>query len=97
VPFVLGVWWKKANRTGALSAMAAGISVWLFTLLTAPELPADFMGLGACLVTMLVVTPLTQKFDPPRPLVDSDGNEIEATNRLGTLPLLPVRGQKPGS
>jgi hypothetical protein len=55
------------------------------------------MGLGACLVTMLVVTPLTQKFDPPRPLVDSDGNEIEATNRLGTLPLLLVRGQKPGS
>ena len=97
VPFVLGVWWKKANRTGALSAMAAGISVWLFTLLSAPELPADFMGLGACLVTMLVVTPLTQKFDPPRPLVDSDGNEIEATNRLGTLPLLLVREQKPGS
>jgi Na+/proline symporter len=24
VPFILGVWWKKANRTGALSAMAIG-------------------------------------------------------------------------
>jgi len=50
-------------------------------------LPADFMGLAACLVTMLVVTPLTQKLDPPRPLVDSDGMPIDTSNRLGTLPL----------
>jgi SSS family solute:Na+ symporter len=87
VPFVLGVWWKKANRAGALSAMAAGITVWIGTLLIAPELPADFMGLGASLIAMLLVTPLTQKIDPPRPIQDADGNEIEVTNRLGTLPL----------
>ncbi len=87
VPFILGVWWRKANRTGALSAMAAGITAWLVTLFVAPALPADFIGLGACLVTMLVVTPLTQKFDPPRELQDSDGHPVEAGNRLGTLPL----------
>ncbi len=87
VPFILGVWWKKANRTGALAAMAAGIVAWLTTLFTAPDLPADFIGLAACLVTMLVVTPLTQKFDPPRALFDGDGNELELTDRLGTLPL----------
>ena len=87
VPFILGVWWRKANRTGALSAMAAGIIAWLATLYLAPELPADFIGLGACLVTMLVVTPLTQRFDPPRELRDGDGNSVELGNRLGTLPL----------
>lgn len=86
VPFVLGVWWTKANRTGALSAMAAGITGWLVTLNVAPNLPADFMGLTACLATMLIVTPLTQKFDPPKALCDSDGIPIDTTDRLGTLP-----------
>ncbi|NIL93946.1 MAG: hypothetical protein GTO71_05780 [Woeseiaceae bacterium] len=85
VPFVLGVWWSKANRTGALVSMAMGISAWLATLWLRPEWPADFMGLGASLVTMLVVTPLTQKIDPPRPLRDSDGNPVEMKDRLGVL------------
>ena len=50
---------------------------WLITLWLRPEWPADFIGLAACLVTMLVVTPLTQKSDPPKPLLDSDGNLVE--------------------
>jgi len=87
VPFIMGLWWKKANRTGALSSMAAGISAWLITLYVAPDLPADFIGLAASLITMLLVTPLTQKFDPPRELKDVDGNPVEISNRLGTLPL----------
>ena len=87
VPFIMGVWWPKANRTGALSAMAAGITAWLATLYLAPELPADFIGLGACLVTMLVVTPLTQRFDPPRELRDGEGNPVVSGDRLGVLPL----------
>ena len=51
VPFILGVWWKKANRAGALSAMAAGLVTWLTTMALWPDLPADFMGLAASLVT----------------------------------------------
>ena len=85
VPFVLGVWWQRANRTGALAAMTVGIAAWLVTLFVAPDLPADFVGLAASLVTMLVVTPLTQTFDPPRALRDGDGNQVELTDRLGTL------------
>jgi hypothetical protein len=50
-----------------------------------PNLPSDFMGLAACLVVMLVVTPLTQKIDPPRELHDEEGNPIEMGDRLGTL------------
>jgi SSS family transporter len=82
VPFIFGVWWPKANRTGALSAMAAGLSAWLVTMAAMPDWPADFIGLGTSLVAMLVVTPLTQRFDPPRPLADVDGNPVE-------LPRLP--------
>ena len=87
VPFILGVWWTKANRAGAYSAMVAGIAGWLVTLAVAPDLPADLIGFLACLVTMLVVTPLTQKIDPPNALCDSDGNPIDTTDRFGTLPL----------
>jgi len=85
VPFVLGVWWKKANRSGALSAMIAGILIWLASGLIYPDLPGDLLGLGASLVTMVTVTLLTQKIDPPRGLVDRDGNIVDLDNRLGVL------------
>jgi SSS family transporter len=76
VPFILGVYWKKANRSGALAGMGAGLATWIITMNLWPELPSDFMGLAASLVAMLVVTPLTQKSDPPQPLRDSDGNLV---------------------
>jgi SSS family transporter len=88
MPFFLAVWWKKANRTGALSAMFAGFSAWLISRALAPELPGDLIGLGMSLLTMLVVSSLTQKFDPPRGLVDIDGNQVALTDRLGILPIL---------
>lgn len=85
MPFFLAVWWKKANRTGALAAMAAGFIAWLIVRSVAPEYPGDLIGLGVSLLTMLVVSSLTQKFDPPRQVVDIDGNPVELTNRLGTM------------
>ena len=85
VPFILGVWWSKANRTGALAGMASGIAAWLITMQVAPYWPADFMGLAACLVVMVIVTPLTQKFDPPHEIRDIDGNVVDLNDRLGTL------------
>ena len=76
VPFILGIYWQKANRTGALAGMGAGFATWLITMQLWPHLPADFMGLGASVIAMFVVTPLTQTSDPPRPLLDSDGNPV---------------------
>ncbi len=87
VPFIAGVWWKRANRTGALVSMAMGFMTWFITSQIATEFPGDLLGLLVALLTILIVTPVTQKFDPPRPLLDSDGNEVELKNRLGTLPL----------
>jgi Na+/proline symporter len=87
VPFIAGIWWKGANRTGALASMAAGFITWLVAILIAPEYAGDLLGLLVGLVVMLIVTPLTQRTDPPRPLLDSDGNAVEITDRLGTLPL----------
>ena len=85
VPFISGIWWRKANRAGALAAMAAGIAAWLLTSVFYPQLPGDLIGLGASLAAMLIVTPLTQKLDPPRGVRDRDGNAVELTDRLGIL------------
>ena len=87
VPFIAAIWWRQANRTGALASMAIGFLVWFLTVLFAPELPGDLLGLLAGLTTILIVTPLTQNMDPPRRLLNSDGKEVELKDRLGTLPL----------
>jgi Na+/proline symporter len=87
VPFVLGIWWKKANPYGGLAGMFAGFATWLFVANVYPDLPGDLIGCIACFFTMLIVTPLTQKSSPSQQLVDIDGNEIPLTNRLGTLKL----------
>jgi SSS family transporter len=87
IPFIAGVYWKAANRTGTLTAMAMGSLVWLLATLFVPDLAGDMLGLVACLVTIVIVTPLTQKFDPPRPLLTADGQVLEMKDRLGTLPL----------
>lgn len=87
IPFIAGVYWKSANRTGTLAAMAVGFLTWLLAVMIMPSLAGDMLGLIACLITILVVTPLTQRFDPPRPLLGSDGEPVEMQDRLGTLPL----------
>ena len=87
IPFIVGVWWRKANRTGALASMAVGFLTWFLAILYAPGFPGDLLGLLTGLVAMLIVTALTQNFDPPVPLRNSDGEEVEMKDRLGTLPL----------
>jgi SSS family solute:Na+ symporter len=87
VPFIAGIWWKKSNRSGTLSAMIVGFITWAVAQFVAPEYPGDLLGMLACLITLVVVTSLTQKFDPPRPVLNNEGEEVELTNRLGTLPL----------
>jgi Na+/proline symporter len=86
-PFIAGIWWKKANRTGALSAMAAGFSAWFLSTWFYPELAGDVIGFGVSVVTIVIVTLLTQRTDPPRPLIDSNGEPIDLKDRLGILPL----------
>ena len=92
IPLIVGVWWQRANRSGTLASMAMGFLTWFLAILLVPDLPGDLFGLLAGLLTILVVTPLTQKTDPPRRLPNSDGEEVELKDRLGTLPLFgPVK------
>ena len=87
IPFIVGIWWKRANRTGALASMGMGFITWVSALRFAPELAGDMLGMLVALITILIVTPLTQNFDPPNPILDGDGEEVALENRLGTLPL----------
>ena len=87
VPFVAGVWWKKANRTGALAAMAVGFLAWVLSEWLYPDLAGDVLGLLFAFLAILIVTPLSQTFDPPKPLIDADGKPIDLKGRLGILPL----------
>ncbi len=82
-PYIAGVWWAKANRTGTLSAMAAGFSAWVLSEWIYPELAGDVVGFGVSLVTIFTVTLLTQKIDPPTPLSDEHGVPISLKCRLG--------------
>ncbi len=80
-PYIAGVWWAKANRTGTLSAMAAGFSAWVLSEWIYPELAGDVVGFGVSLVTIFTVTLLTQKIDPPTPLSDEHGDQPERPSR----------------
>ena len=87
IPFVVGVYWRKANRSGALASMAVGFITWFIAIMFAPGFPGDLLGLLTALIAMLIVTALTQQSDPPEPLRNSDGEEVAMKDRLGTLPL----------
>jgi len=82
-PYIAGIWWAKANRTGTLSAMAAGFSAWTLSEWFYPDLAGDVVGFGVSLVTIVIVTLFTQKTDPPRPLADEHGVPINLKGRLG--------------
>jgi len=77
VPLVLGVWWKRANRAGALAGMVVGLSTgWWYLLavrnpdawygLAKPWLGLDdlrfgIVGTAASAIAMVVVTLLTKE------------------------------------
>jgi len=79
VPLVLGVWWKRANRPGALAGMVVGLaSGWWYLLavrnpeawygLAKPWLGLDdlrfgIVGTAASAIAMIVVTLLTKEPD----------------------------------
>ena len=55
--FLLGMFWKKANKRGAVWAMAAGTIVYCVTMalgITAGGIHQILIGIGASLICMLI-------------------------------------------
>jgi len=89
VPFVLCFWWDKANKYGALAGIFGGLAGWLIAGAMNTVTPPDLIGFAVSLVSMVVVTLLTQKVNPPLPLTDDDNNPVALTNRI----FAPDRGK----
>ncbi|MFZ5633339.1 MAG: sodium:solute symporter family protein [Bacillota bacterium] len=67
-PMVLGIWWKRANTTGATVSMVVG-SVLFMVLFLSKKMPYTteiLIALPVALITMIVVSSLTS---PPAPEV----------------------------
>ncbi len=72
-PLVLGVWWKRANREGAIAGMALGLGsaiwylIWVRTggsgFLGITQLTFGIFGAAVSLVGMVVVSLMTQAPD----------------------------------
>jgi solute:Na+ symporter, SSS family len=85
VPLAAGIWWRKANRSGAAASMASGIAVWLGAPYLLPELPSDLLAVFVAAAAMVIVSLATQRTDPPRPLLSHEGRPIPTNERLGIL------------
>lgn len=70
VPLAAGVYWKRATNQGALAAIFCGLTVWLSILLFGgddPFLPAQFAGLMASMMGMIVGSLLPNMVAGPLP------------------------------
>ncbi len=86
-PYLLSLWWVKANQTGGLSGIAVGIVTFLTLRFTTEGLSPSFIAFWASGFVTIVISLATQESDPPRALTDIDGQTMDLTNRFGTLPL----------
>jgi Na+/proline symporter len=63
IPLIFGIFWRKATNQGGLAAIVCGFTVWIASMAFAPEdaiLPAQFAGLLASLVGMIVGSVMPQ-------------------------------------
>lgn len=86
-PYILSLWWPKANQSGGLSGIAVGMLTFLILNFTTEGFPANFVAFWVSGFVTIVVSLATQRSDPPRTLTDADGNTLGLEQRLGTLPL----------
>ena len=84
VPLTAGLWYRQSNDLGALASIIVGFCSWQIIMVTAPDMPADLLAVPFAAIALVLVSILTQKQSPARPLLDADGQELHYADRLGT-------------
>ena len=87
-PFILCIWWSRLNSTGGYAGIGAGFATFATVAVIYPEFPASFAGFWMSLTVAVAVSFLTQRKDPPKKLTNADGEAMDLSDRLGTLPLI---------
>lgn len=87
--YVCGILWKKANTVGAWASFITGAVSWVaLVFVFLPDVDGEIWdalyiasvpAFGCSLAAIIVVSLLTQKTSPPRPMQDVDGNDISDT------------------
>ena len=83
VPLTAGIWWPRANASGALAGMGAGLIAWLLLLRATPSLPADLLAVPVALLCLVLVSLATGRATPPKPLANASGRPLAFQDRLG--------------
>jgi SSS family transporter len=83
VPFMAGIWWRRANTPGALAAMGVGLLTYVSLKWATGDDAGDVVAVVLAGLAMVIVSLGTAKLHPPRPLTDLDGRPISLDGRLG--------------
>jgi SSS family transporter len=54
VPLTAGLFWKNANKTGAIASMVAGFSIWIIASILNPQVESILFGLTASIFAMIL-------------------------------------------
>ncbi len=100
-PYIIGMYWKKANHFGAVASFLTGTLSWIaltfyYYRQTFPFCEGDVEcatwdavyiastpAFIISIVVFLVVSWLTNRIDPPKPLTDINGQLVDMRNPLG--------------
>ncbi|HET7293583.1 MAG TPA: hypothetical protein VFM88_14255, partial [Vicinamibacteria bacterium] len=83
--FHAGLYWPRANRSGAVASIVTGAVTYAVGPRLVPEQPWDLWAFLAGGIVLLVVSLATAAADPPQPLRDAEGRVMEYRDRIGVL------------
>jgi Na+/proline symporter len=83
--FHAGLYWQRANRSGAIASIVAGALFYVMFQRLWPDQPADLWAACGSAAVLVATSLLTARLDPPIALRDAEGRLLEYRGRLGVL------------
>jgi len=95
VPLAAGIFWKRANNTGAMLSSGFGLVAWLIAVFTAPDatVPPALVGLGFSIVGMVMGGLVPRERAAPHPHHGS--SSLGARRREGRTCRFPLFAHRP--